>query len=94
MLILKDPFEDDELLATSVSVGGKMAFWCVSDDRRGTRDLAPKTIKHAPLHAGNWRWHPGKTRRVNDSPLRKVCVEFHGHLLIAQRLGFRKLARC
>jgi len=55
MLVLEDAFEDKELLATVVCVGGEMAPRRVADDRCGASHLIADAIQHAPLNPGHRR---------------------------------------
>lgn len=51
MLILKDPVQNDELLAATVGVRRELAVRCVSNHRGRPRHLITQAVQHATLHA-------------------------------------------
>jgi hypothetical protein len=80
VLVLEDAFEDDELLAAAVRVGGEMTVGGISDDRRCARHFIADAIEHAALDAGHWRRNPGEPRSMHGDATRKICIEFQQRL--------------
>src|SRR5262249_17999417 len=52
VFVLKDPVENNDLLAAAVRMTGERAARCISHDRRGARHLVADAEQHAPIDAG------------------------------------------
>src|SRR5262245_50953003 len=58
VLILENPFEHQEFLATTVDVRRELAVWRIAYDRGGASHFATNAVKHATVDSRYWRADP------------------------------------
>ena len=64
MLVLKDAFNDDELLAAGMGVRREVAARRAADDGGSARHLIPDPVKHTALDTGHRGRPPRQLRGV------------------------------
>lgn len=78
VLVLKDPLEDNELLAAGVDVGSELTARVVADDRRGMSALGTDSIQHPTLDACHPRGRSVDVIAIHDDAFGGVCIHIHG----------------